>query len=115
MDWWSVGVLLYEFLVGLPPFSADTVEEIFENIHNLRITWSPDMALEAKDLISKLLELNPEKRLGYNGAQEVKDHPFFAGIDWDSILTQEPPFIPKLEDPESTVYFNRKLFRFFRF
>jgi serine/threonine-protein kinase RIM15 len=53
------------------------------------------------------LEINPEKRLGYNGASEVKKHPFFADIDWGSIYTQEPPFIPKLEDPESTAYFNR--------
>lgn len=112
VDWWAVGVLLYEFLVGLPPFNADTVQEIFENIHNLRIVWHEEISLEAKDLISKLLEINPEKRLGSKGAEEVKQHPFFADIDWNKILTQEPPFIPKLQDPESVAYFKPRLERF---
>jgi len=98
--------------VGLPPFSSDTVEQIFENIHNLRISWPEELSSDAKDLISKLLKINPEKRLGFNSAKEVKLHPYFHDIDWDSILTQEPPFIPKLEDPESTVYFSPRLERF---
>jgi serine/threonine protein kinase len=71
------------------------------------IEWPSDLSPQAKDLISKLLTLSPEERLGYNGAAELKNHPFFADINWDTILTQKAPFIPKLEDPESTAYFQR--------
>lgn len=98
--------MLFEFLSGFPPFNGDTVEEIFENIQKLRIIWPEDMSPEARDFISKLLKINPDERLGTNGADEVKRHPFFAGINWDTLLTQEPPFVPEA-DPESTVYFER--------
>lgn len=78
MDWWALGVILFEFLAGIPPFSGETIETVFENINNLRleefmylfmhrIAWPEDMAPEAKDLITKLLVIKPEKRLGYNG------------------------------------------------
>lgn len=72
------------------------------------IAWPSELSPLAKDLISKLLTLAPEERLGFYGAEEVKAHPFFADINWDTILTQKAPFIPKLEDPESTIYFQRK-------
>lgn len=87
IDWWSVGVILFEFLVGIPPFNADTRELVFENIKNLNIPWSDisigdgedSVSLHAYDLINKLLEPNPEKRLGARGSAEIKQHPFFEG------------------------------------
>jgi serine/threonine-protein kinase RIM15 len=109
VDWWSLGAVLYEFLCGLPPFSASTVEEIFQNIQQRNIQWPDDISSAAKDLINKLLVLNPEERLGSSGTDAIKQHPFFHSINWDTLLTQHPPFVPKLEDPESTAYFQRKL------
>ena len=76
--------------------------------YEIDIVWCDEISPVAKDLISKLLNSNPEERLGSNGAAEIKAHPFFQGINWDTILTEKPPFIPKLEDPESIAYFQRK-------
>ena len=70
VDWWSLGVILYEFLLGFPPFNADSVSEIFENIVSLNICW-PDipeeLSYEAYDLISKLLVLDPAERIAVKG------------------------------------------------
>jgi serine/threonine protein kinase len=112
VDWWALGVILYEFLAGLPPFAGETVQEVFENIHNLRITWPDDIPPLARDLISKLLKLNPEERLGANGSNEVKEHPYFSGINWDTLLTQEASFVPDSSDPFSTAYFEPREERF---
>ena len=85
IDWWAVGVMVYEFLVGLPPFTGDTVEEIFENITNGNMEWPTTydggefLGPEAKDLIQKLLIRDPKQRLGTKGADEVKSHSFFKG------------------------------------
>lgn len=115
-DWWSVGCILFEFLYGYPPFHAKTPEQVFENILNGRVDWpnlSPQEELkfcspEAKDLIKKLLCMNPENRLGVNGAQEIKDHPYFKGIDWDELYNVAGSFVPVVDDPESTDYFESR-------
>lgn len=70
VDWWSLGVILYEFLTGIPPFNADTPQEIFENILTRNIHWPSvpdDMSEEAYDLINRLLEMDPKKRIGAKG------------------------------------------------
>lgn len=85
VDWWSVGVILFEFLVGVPPFNDETIEKIFENIINHRIPWEQievgyeenQISPEAKDLIDKLIKRDPKSRLGYNGVEEIKGHIFF--------------------------------------
>lgn len=105
VDYWALGCILYEFLVGISPFSADTVPEVFDNIVNRRIEWPTDMSENAKDLIGKLLCLQTEQRLGYKGASEVKSHQFFAGIDWVLLRTQEAPFVPKFDGVLDTSFF----------
>ena len=65
--------------------------------------WSVDP--QAKDLIASLLQQGPLDRLGTGGAKEVKDHPFFESVDWDSLLRQKAEFIPQLENEEDTSYF----------
>ncbi|CAG8789261.1 13938_t:CDS:2, partial [Dentiscutata erythropus] len=107
VDWWSLGVCLFEFLVGYPPFNDDTPQEIFRNILNHVIQWPPEgfLSLEAKDLISKLLNQDPEKR---PTVEEIKTHPFFNGIDWEHIRQQPAPFVPNPEDEQDTSYFEAR-------
>ncbi|OCH92896.1 hypothetical protein OBBRIDRAFT_790755 [Obba rivulosa] len=109
VDWWALGVITYEFLYGIPPFHDETPEKVFENILSGHIEWHEDyveVSEEAKDFIRRLLEQDPAKRLGAGGAEEVKAHPFFKGIDWDKVTTTEAAFIPQVTDPESTDYFD---------
>lgn len=111
VDWWALGVVLYEFLYGFPPFHAETPEKVFDNIVSRRIDWHENeigISPEARDLINRLLCSDPLKRLGANGAEEVKSHPFFAFINWDTISTSEASFVPDAADPESTDYFDSR-------
>lgn len=104
-----MGVITYEFLYGLPPFHAETPEKVFTNILSGHVEWHEDWieySDEARDFMAKLLVTDPLKRLGVNGADEVKAHPFFAGVEWDKVTTQEAQFIPQVTDPESTDYFD---------
>lgn len=114
-DWWSVGCILFEMLLGYPPFNADTPEEVFKNILAGNAQWPEFTSSEdqrefeksyAKDVVSKLLVLDPAKRLGFNGAQEIKEHPYFGDVDWNHVYEEEPSFIPSVEDPEDTEYFD---------
>ncbi|KAL3521436.1 hypothetical protein ACH5RR_019585 [Cinchona calisaya] len=106
-DWWSVGVILFELLVGIPPFNAEHPQQIFNNILNRDIPWPKvpeEMNYEAHDLIDKLLIENPVQRLGATGSKEVKRHPFFKDINWDTLARQKAAFIPSAE-PHDTSYF----------
>ena len=106
---WALGVITYEFLYGIPPFHAETPEKVFENILSGHIDWHEewiDFSKEALDFMKALMTLDTSERLGANGADEVKAHPFFAGIDWDKVTTTEAAFIPQVDDPESTDYFD---------
>eukprot|EP00727_Mastigamoeba_balamuthi_P013038 m51a1_g8357 putative protein kinase (1237) ;mRNA; r:70273-75720 len=113
VDWWALGCVLYEFLTGIPPFSADTLDETFDNIVRRRIEWPADSTASAaaRSCVGRLLALNPEKRLGGGGrgAAEVKSHAFFAGIDWATMRKQTPPFVPKLEGDADTSFFDARL------
>ena len=88
IDWWSFGVIAYEMMIGCRPFSAMKVEEVIENIKNYEIKWpevgdEPDMiSFTAADFIKSLLNPDFLRRLGSNGAAEVKAHKFFRGVDW---------------------------------
>lgn len=107
-DWWSVGIILFELLVGIPPFNAETSQQIFDNIINRDIPWPKipeEMSYEAYDLIDKLLNENPVQRLGATGAKEVKQHVFFKDINWDTLARQKAMFIPSAEGAHDTSYF----------
>ncbi|KIK29322.1 hypothetical protein PISMIDRAFT_89557 [Pisolithus microcarpus 441] len=109
VDWWALGVITYEFLYGIPPFHAETPEKVFENILSGHIEWHEewiDFSDAAKDFMQRLMDTNSATRLGANGADEVKAHPFFEGVEWDKVTTTEAAFIPQVTDPESTDYFD---------
>eukprot|EP01017_Pseudomicrothorax_dubius_P044262 TRINITY_DN7461_c0_g2_i1.p1 TRINITY_DN7461_c0_g2~~TRINITY_DN7461_c0_g2_i1.p1 ORF type:complete len:839 (-),score=239.52 TRINITY_DN7461_c0_g2_i1:1-2517(-) len=104
VDWWSIGCIIFQLIVGDPPFAAETQEQVFDNIKELRLTWpriareEDAMSPEAQDLIQKLLASDPKKRLGYNSIDEIKKHPFFEGIDWTKLRCTEAPIIPQRRD-----------------
>ncbi|GAB1293403.1 Microtubule-associated serine/threonine-protein kinase 1 [Apodemus speciosus] len=110
VDWWAMGIILYEFLVGCVPFFGDTPEELFGQVISDDILWPEgDEALptDAQLLISSLLQTNPLVRLGAGGAFEVKQHSFFRDLDWTGLLRQKAEFIPHLESEDDTSYFDR--------
>ncbi|KAI1862266.1 uncharacterized protein JN550_010273 [Neoarthrinium moseri] len=118
-DWWSVGCIMFEFLYGFPPFHANEAEHVFENILARKIMWPDDaeygVSAEAKDLINKLLCMEPQQRLGANreekyasGGEEIRNHPWFEGIVWGSLLQDEAQFVPNPENPEDTEYFDAR-------
>ena len=111
-DWWSLGCILFEFLYGYPPFHADTHDKVFENILNRRIDWpdpeDDDISDEAKHLMNRLMCTDPNQRLGANGAEEVKKHPWFANLNWETLLEEQPSFVPTPQDPEDTEYFDSR-------
>ncbi|XP_016386412.1 microtubule-associated serine/threonine-protein kinase 3 isoform X1 [Sinocyclocheilus rhinocerous] len=115
VDWWAMGIILYEFLVGCVPFFGDTPEELFGQVVSDEIEWPEGddaLPLESQDLITKLLRQSSKERLGAGGAAEVKHHIFFHGLDWSGLLRQKAEFIPQLETEEDTSYFDTRSDRY---
>ena len=118
-DWWSIGCILFEFLFGYPPFHADTPEKVFENILARKIEWPAEedclVSDEARNLMARLMTIGPKERLGSNmgdvyssGGEEVRKHPWFDSINWDTLLEDEAQFVPNPENPEDTEYFDAR-------
>jgi serine/threonine-protein kinase RIM15 len=102
---------MYEFLYGFPPFHADTPDKVFDNIISRRIQWYEEhleISPEARDLMERLMCMDPKQRLGAKGAVEVKAHPWFNSIDWANVMHCEANFVPNVTDPESTDYFDAR-------
>ena len=121
VDWFSFGILLFEMLSGLNPFKNENqeavdhdkvpqrIEEILESEDDLikKYEGTNTFSVEAYDLLEKLLRYDPEYRIGCRdaGVQEIKEHPFFASIDWGLIERKgmQAPFVPKIKDGETDV------------
>ena len=109
VDWWSIGVMFFEMVVGYPPFfsenPSDTCKKILKWKQYFSIPNDANLSPEAKSLIKSLVT-TPENRLGYNGVEEIKKHPFFKGINWDNIRNVKAPFIPDIKNDYDTKYFD---------
>jgi len=108
VDWWTLGVLFYEMLTGLPPFYDQNTNTMYHKIVKDPLTFPADMDREAKSLISLLLDRDPTRRLGSHGAAEIKAHPFFHQIDWKYLLNKKyaAPFLPSVASAVDTSNFD---------
>ena len=108
IDWWSAGIIFYEMLFGYAPFCSKDTSEVCYKVLNwkkfFKIPSKIKISSEAEDLILKLIN-SPNKRLGKNGSDEIKKHPFFKGLDWENIRKTKPPFIPDIKNEYDTKYF----------
>ncbi|KAF8827641.1 hypothetical protein HHX47_DHR4000280 [Lentinula edodes] len=102
IDWWTLGVLLYEMLAGLPPFYDDNTDSMYQKILNDPLVFGPEISSEAQSILTGLLTRDPTRRLGVNGAEEIKKHPFFVNhIDFELLARKKihPPFKPSVASP----------------
>uniref|UniRef100_A0AAX7V1F7 Protein kinase C n=1 Tax=Astatotilapia calliptera TaxID=8154 RepID=A0AAX7V1F7_ASTCA len=112
VDWWALGVLLYEMLSGHAPFEAENEDDLFESILNEEIVYASWLSTEAVNILKALLTKNPARRLGCvpteGGEEAVTSHAFFTGIDWEKLNRREiePPFKPRIKTPEDVNNFD---------
>merc|ERR1711959_394233 len=103
VDWWSMGVLIYEMLVGRPPFYSENVNDMYDKIlhDNLSSPSSVNVPADAKDLLEKILVRDPKNRLGYgdSDAAPIRAHPFFKDMDWQTMMAKgyDAPYKPKVK------------------
>ncbi|ODM87914.1 Ribosomal protein S6 kinase beta-1 [Orchesella cincta] len=112
VDWWSLGALMHDMLIGAPPFTANNREKTIQKILKGKLNLPPYLTHDAMDLIRKLLKRQGKERLGY-GTQDavaIKSHPFFKGVNWDDVAAKrlEPPFKPSLVSDEDTSLFDTR-------
>ena len=108
---WALGILIYEFVCGFPPFYDSSPFAIYEKIIAGRIAFPVWMPADARDIISRFCTADLSARLGNlkGGSQDVKDHPFFSEIDWQELYdqTKDGPIIPQLSFEGDTRYFDQ--------
>lgn len=105
VDWWALGICLYEFMVGMPPFCDQTLEAAFDNIQHGDLMWPEGeeaLTPEAMEAVEQLLIRDPEARPGFSGVQAL---PFFREVPWENLLEQTPPFKPHPDSATDTFYF----------
>ncbi|XP_048223892.1 serine/threonine-protein kinase greatwall isoform X2 [Perognathus longimembris pacificus] len=108
VDWWALGVCLFEFLTGIPPFNDETAQQVFQNILKRDIPWPEDeekLSDSAQNAVEILLTMDDTKRAGM---KELKHHPLFSEVDWENLQHQTMPFIPQPDDETDTSYFEAR-------
>ncbi|EDO19622.1 hypothetical protein Kpol_1018p162 [Vanderwaltozyma polyspora DSM 70294] len=113
VDWWTLGVLLYEMLTGLPPYYDEDVPKMYKKILQEPLRFPDEFDKDAKDLLIGLLSRDPKRRLGYNGAQEIKSHPFFSQLSWQRLWMKGyiPPYKPPVVSSVDTSNFDEEFTR----
>lgn len=108
VDWWSLGILLYELTVGIPPFYSQNVNEMYNKIQHGVLRFPPFLSDPCKQIIVALLNRDPKKRLGStDDVNDIKSHAFFEDIDWDKMMKKEydSGFVPKIKSEIDTTNF----------
>ncbi|ELU05137.1 hypothetical protein CAPTEDRAFT_20457 [Capitella teleta] len=112
VDWWGLGVLIFEMLVGESPFPGDDEEEVFDSIVNEEVRYPRFLSTEAVTIMRRLMRKNPEKRLGSSerDAEDVKKQAFFKGMQWEELLARrmKPPFVPTVRNLEDVSNFDEE-------
>ncbi|XP_075826775.1 serine/threonine-protein kinase greatwall isoform X1 [Microtus pennsylvanicus] len=108
VDWWALGVCLFEFLTGIPPFNDETPQQVFQNILKRDIPWpegEEKLSDDAQSAVDMLLTIDDTKRAGM---KELKHHPLFSEVDWENLQHQTMPFVPQPDDETDTSYFEAR-------
>nr|XP_048316870.1 serine/threonine-protein kinase greatwall isoform X2 [Myodes glareolus] len=108
VDWWALGVCLFEFLTGIPPFNDETPQQVFQNILKRDIPWpegEEKLSDDAQSAMEMLLTIDDTKRAGM---KELKHHPLFSEVDWENLQHQTMPFVPQPDDETDTSYFEAR-------
>jgi protein kinase N len=112
VDWWGLGVLIFEMLVGESPFPGDDEEEVFDSIVNEEVRYPKFLSSDSLAIMRRLMRKNPEKRLGSgeHDAEEVMKQTFFRNLNWDDLLARKikPPFVPTIRHPEDVSNFDEE-------
>ncbi|XP_073085141.1 serine/threonine-protein kinase greatwall-like isoform X6 [Manis javanica] len=108
VDWWALGVCLFEFLTGIPPFNDETPQQVFQNILKRDIPWPADeekLSENAQSAVEILLTIDDTMRAGI---KDLIHHPLFSDVDWENLQHQTMPFIPQPDDETDTSYFEAR-------
>jgi len=107
VDFWNLGCVMFEMLIGRPPFLGKNLHEVLKNIVNKEIELNDDISNEVNEVLKVLLEKDPKKRVK---AKDLKKMAYFQGVDWDVMKKGEghPPFIPKIENDLDLRYFEKR-------
>ncbi|SCU89987.1 LANO_0D07162g1_1 [Lachancea nothofagi CBS 11611] len=110
VDWWTLGVLLYEMMTGLPPYYDEDVPKMYKKILQEPLRFPDGFDKDAKDLLIGLLSRDPKRRLGFNGADEIKSHAFFSQLSWKRLWTKGyiPPYKPPVMSSLDTSNFDQE-------
>ena len=110
VDWWTLGCVFYEMLIGREPYKILSKDSLNEDLYKKRIFIPDYVTDEAEDLLNQLLEVNPQNRLGFgeDGVDKIKNHPYFKDVKWDDVKNKKinPPFIPILDNENDLKYFD---------
>ncbi|KAF8937000.1 AGC protein kinase Gad8 [Haplosporangium gracile] len=110
VDWWTLGVLLYEMLTGLPPFYDENIHEMYRKILQDDLRFPDEISPDARSLLSDLLTRDPNERLGNSGSSAIKQHPFFKPISFPHLMAKkiQPPFKPSVSSAIDTSNFDEE-------